>query len=89
MWSGGEETAAFQLWSWWWNFPERYCSRLSNKQTMRQSCHLKIARGIKTCRRKDKTKIGQKEMLRCDAGPARASGPSQKVLDLDSLSALS
>lgn len=55
---------------------------------LRHRYHLRIAHGINTCRREDKNKIGQKEMLRCDAGPTETSGTSQKVLELEGLSEL-
>lgn len=44
---------------------------------------------FKDCRGEDKNRTGQKEMLRGGAGPTKASGTSQKVLELDGLSKLS
>lgn len=56
-----------------------------NMQTMRHRCHLGIALKY---RREGRNKIGH-ELLRCDAGPIKASWAPQKVLELDGLSELS
>lgn len=80
-WGGGEEGAA---------------PRLGDRGGM---CKVGIAVGsptrglgdggvVKDCRSEDKNETGQEEMLRGDAGPAKASGTSRKVLELDGLSEL-